>query len=158
AGQMDTSGTVDAFLFDRAAGTTLLLSHDSNSATTTANGATYASAISGDGNVVTLDSKATNLFSGQTDTNASYDVFAFDRTENALALVPRESDWAKKTGKGGGGGFPAISTTGGVIVFPNASSNLVAGDLNAFDVVFAFPFPPQVCNVQINDGSAQRSR
>ena len=45
----DTAGTPDLFLYDRAAGTSTLVSHASGSATTTANAATYPARLAPDG-------------------------------------------------------------------------------------------------------------
>ncbi len=90
-GQVDTNAASDVFLWDRAAGTTTLVSHTPAAPTTTGNAASsldslspVASVISADGRWITFYSEATDLVVGQTGNRA---VFLFDRFSGAVTLV-----------------------------------------------------------------------
>src|SRR5205085_7197900 len=69
-GQVDantaTEGGSDVFLFDRAAGTTVLVSHAAASAVTTGDGVSGFPSISADGAWIVFTSAATDLVAGQT--------------------------------------------------------------------------------------------
>ncbi len=58
AGQSDTNGATDVFLYERATGAVTLVSHTPASATTTANGASFSPSISADGAFVAFQSFA----------------------------------------------------------------------------------------------------
>src|SRR5205085_2366703 len=79
SGQTDTNADYDIFLFDRAAGTNLLVSHRPGDPTATGNAISYNPCVSADGRFVSYRSEATDLVVGQEDTNTFQDVFLFDR-------------------------------------------------------------------------------
>ena len=78
-GQIDAKGTWDVFLYDRVAGTTVLVSHAANLATKAGNKPAYAPNISADGSWITFSSRATDLVADKRDGNGSSDVFLYDR-------------------------------------------------------------------------------
>src|SRR5262249_33142670 len=80
-GQVDTNNAADVFLFDRQAGTTILVSRAAGALATAANGLSSYVAVSADGRYVAYTSFATDLVSGFVDSNAASsgaDVFLFD--------------------------------------------------------------------------------
>ncbi|HEX2642901.1 MAG TPA: hypothetical protein VHU81_07900, partial [Thermoanaerobaculia bacterium] len=91
AGQVDTGGTNDLFLFDRAAGTVALVSHAAGSAVTTGNQATSDGVLSADGSYVLFTTYASNVAAGVTDTNSTGDVFLYETATGAVTLVSHSS-------------------------------------------------------------------
>lgn len=130
ANQIDGNSTNDLFLYARAGGTNALVTHASGAAATAAGGFSFAPAISRDGRWIAYASGATNLVAGQTDGGASSNVFLYDRTAGASALL---------SGAGGSATAeadalstsPSISADGAVIAFESLATNLVAGQTDA---------------------------
>lgn len=89
AGQIDTNGELDVFLFDRLAGTTALVSHAAGSSVQAANDSSFPIGISLDGRFVTFNSRSTNLVPGQVDSNTFEDVFIYDRLSGTNTLASR---------------------------------------------------------------------
>ena len=98
AGQSDTNGASDVFLYDQGTGATTLVSHNSTSATVTAFSQSDTPVISADGNYVAFISYAQNLVVGQNDTNNNLDVFLYNRVTGTNLLVSGSSSSATKTG------------------------------------------------------------
>ena len=144
AGQTDTNGFGDVFLFDRVAGTTRLVSGVAGSATTAGNASSGSPTISADGNYVVFSSQATDLVAGQTDTNGGSDVFVFDRAAGTTRLASGVAGSSTVTGDGASGGGDVqqqdISDDGGRIAFESFATNLIAGqnDSNAQTDMFVF--------------------
>ena len=114
----------DVFRFDTDTGTTILISRSASGGG--ADDASYSSAISADGNVVTFQSDATNLVSG--DTNGASDVFAYDVTAASTSVVSADVSGASADGAS----FqPFISADGRYVSFTSAASDLVPDDANA---------------------------
>lgn len=88
-------------------------------------GAAFAPALSADGRYVAFCSGSTNLVSG--DTNGVVDVFVRDLALGTTTLVPGTR----------GGKWPAMDDTGAVIAFASLIGDLVPGDANAVQDVFA---------------------
>jgi Tol biopolymer transport system component len=93
-----------------------------------ADGSSVLPAISADGRYVAFESDSTNLVPG--DTNASPDMFVFDRLSGSIERVDVSS-----AGDQAVGGSPTldfaravISADGRFVVFPSSASNLVPGD------------------------------
>ncbi len=83
SGQIDANdgrgdGSLDVFVYDLKARKALLVSHQDGSLKTTGNFESDRPAISADGSRVVYYSDSTDLVAGVTDTNATWDVFAFD--------------------------------------------------------------------------------
>jgi len=132
----DTNTVIDVFLRDRQAGTTTRISFDSSGVE--ANGASYAPAISGNGQVVAFQSDATNLVPN--DTNGVADVFVRDLVADTTTRV---SVATGGTQAGGGGEVfdvwtpsLALSNDGRYVFFASNKTDLVAGDTNNQSDVF----------------------
>jgi Tol biopolymer transport system component len=124
----DTNFQPDVFVRDVLAGTTTRVSVHSNG--TGGNRASEVPTISADGRYVVFQSSATNLVSG--DTNSEPDVFMRDTLLATTTLVSVDSNGIQ----GNHGSFGAtISSDGMAIAFTSWSTNLVAGDSNdSYDV------------------------
>lgn len=107
----DTNGVEDVYLYDRAASTLARVSVSSNGAQ--ANGPSTVPAISGDGRWITFNSSATNLVVG--DTNASQDIFLYDRLSKATTRVSVTSSGQQTAGDSFGPAY--LSVDGRYIVF-----------------------------------------
>ncbi|MBI4749666.1 MAG: PD40 domain-containing protein [Acidobacteria bacterium] len=138
-GQTDTNNANDVFIFDRQTGITQLVSRAAAVSTTTANGVSEAPAINGDGQFVVFRSQATNLVTGQTDTNSAFDSFVFDRQTGTVALVSRAVGTTTTTGNQFSQSA-VISADGRYIVHRSRATNLVAGqvDIASTDDLFVF--------------------
>jgi len=137
AGQDDTNGGVDAFVFQLSTGAVTLVSHTPASAASAANAPVFdPPRLSANGSTVVFSSSATNLAAGQSDTNLALDVFAFDRATGAVALLSRSATSSATTANSTSGA-PSVSGDGTVVAFTSFATNLVAGQqdgANAFDV------------------------
>lgn len=111
------NGTLDIYLRDRVAGTTVLASLS----TTALPGATSASpSISGDGRWVAFRSLDDNLVVG--DLNGLFDVFIYDRTTETIKLVSlNDADQQANMASFG----PSVSFDGHLVLFGSTASNLV---------------------------------
>ncbi len=130
AGQSPTSFHGYVFLYSRATGTNVLVSHVSSSSTTTPLAQSSSPAISSDGSRVAYASAATNLVTGQTDTNGVLDVFLYDRTAGTSSLVSRATSSAA-TAANGISDDPAISADGRYVAFASTAPDLVTGVADA---------------------------
>jgi Tol biopolymer transport system component len=138
AGQKDTNFGKDIFLRDQVSGVTVLVSHASDSTTTTGNAACFSAQISADGRYVLFQSRATNLISGQVDTASSWDLFLFDRVTGGIALVSRSSASVRKTGNAESRSG-VMSADGRFVLFTSAATDLVKGQEDS-----KFPIPDDV--------------
>jgi WD40-like Beta Propeller Repeat len=123
----DSNGEADVFVRDRTTGTLERVSVRSNGAQ--ANGLSTRPAIDAAGNLVAFDSSASNLVSG--DTNSELDVFVHNRTNNKTQRVSVSSDEVEGTGSSSS---PSIA--GRFVSFISSSPNLVPGDTNNAEDVF----------------------
>ncbi len=137
AGQVDANGLPDVYLFSRAAGTTVLVSHASGSPATAGSGDANSSRISADGSYVVFISQSTNLAAGQSDANGSYDVFLYDRAAGTNTLVSHASGAAAMAANGSSS-EPVIGADGQWIAYSSASSNLVAGQVSTLGTLNVF--------------------
>ena len=113
------NGTLDVYLRDRVAGTTVLASLSNNPIP----GATSASpSISGDGRWVGFQSLDDKLVVG--DANGLFDVFLYDRTTETIKLVSlNDADEQANAGSFG----PSVSFDGHLVLFGSTATNLAAG-------------------------------
>ncbi|MCX6953641.1 MAG: YDG domain-containing protein, partial [Verrucomicrobia bacterium] len=91
-------------------------------------------AMSPDGRYVAFLSDATTLVSGQTDTNASNDLFLWDRTTGNIVLVSHVGSSAtttSATGLGSTSGRPAFSADGAWLVWTSRAQDIVTGQVDA---------------------------
>ena len=140
-GQTDTNFGADVFLYDRAADALTLVSHAASSPTTAGNGQCGELTLSADGRYVAFTSAATDLVTGQTDTNNQSDVFLYDRDTGAVALASRSSASATTAGAAtAGSSGPRISADGRYIGFSSDATDLVAGQADAAGTLDVFLF------------------
>ena len=126
----DTNGKLDVFLRDTQ---TLITSRISvSTGGVEGNDDSKFPTISADGKLITYSSLANNLAPG--DAGATLDVFVRDTSALTTTLVSVSTTGTKGNGKSQ---YPSISGDGSTIVFDSDSTNLVAGDTNAFNDVFA---------------------
>jgi Tol biopolymer transport system component len=123
-GQMDLPGTSDLFLYDRAAGTTRLVSHDTQGPAFAAGGVLAGQAdLDATGRFVAFASTAANLTFQQTDSNGVADVFLFDREGGPTELVSRTQGAASFTANGESS-EPRLSADGRSLVFLSTAADL----------------------------------
>jgi uncharacterized repeat protein (TIGR01451 family) len=159
-GISDNNNELDVFLFDRAEGSTTLVSHALGSPTQTPNGSSVPSAIAGHGYQILFYSSATDVISGVGDGNGDVDVFLFDRAGGVTTLVSRS--WVAPTQTGNGPSVPAaFSADGRVVLFHSRASDLVTDviDGNAtFDVFVAAITPADATTITITADLPDPSR
>ena len=128
----DTNGVTDVFVHDLQSGATVRASVDT--AGVQGNGNSTAPACSGSGDAVAFESDATNLVAG--DTNGKTDAFVRGGLASLVSTTVRAS--VSSTGAQGNGDStnPSISSSGALVAFDSASTNLVTGDTNAKVDVF----------------------
>lgn len=122
----------DVFLYHRPTGALALVSHRSGAANTTANGDSGASGISADGGIVVFTSNASNLVAGVADANGAADVFAYERSSGAVALVSRASATPLRAGNGSSVGGQ-VSGDGRWVAFQSTATDLVAKQVDTAD-------------------------
>ena len=124
----DTNGVGDTFVYDRQTGITERVSVDSSGAE--ANSYSSWPSISSDGRYVAFGSDATNLVSG--DMNSQSDVFVRDRQTGITERVSVSSSGAQ----GNWNSYaPSISADGRYVAFASYAGTLVSGDTNnAWDI------------------------
>jgi Tol biopolymer transport system component len=128
-GVNDPPASSDIFLFDRAAGSTVLVSRSAASPNATAAGDSLDPALSADGRWVAFASEASDLVAGVTDANRVSDVFLWDRTTGARTLVSRSGASAKKTANGFSN-HPLLSADGRWVLYQSVASDLVPGQVD----------------------------
>jgi subtilisin family serine protease len=130
----DTNGMIDVFVFDRQTRMVERVSVASDG--TQANGNSgaphYQPSLSADGRFVAFDSNASNLVSG--DTNATSDVFVFDRQTHTMERVSVAADGTQ--GDSFGSESPTLSADGRFVAFASSATTLVPGDTNGEVDVF----------------------
>ncbi|MBC7967921.1 MAG: PD40 domain-containing protein, partial [Fuerstia sp.] len=138
-GQIDRAG-VDAFLLDRQTGEISLVSHQAGSSVATA-GSVIQAVISGNGQYVAFASSATDLVTGQTDSNGDTDVFLYDRVTGSIVLVSHAVGSLTTAGNEGSG-FDnlSLSADGRYVCYGSQATNLVSGQSDASGTIDAFVF------------------
>src|SRR5262249_11343000 len=127
----------DLYLYDRLADQSVLVSHQSGSATTSSNGgaAGHWPNLSDDGRYVVYPSNSTDLVPGFVDNNGAvvtvgpdlgYDVFRYDRLTGTNQLVRGAFGAPNATGNRGSY-YNSINGDGNVIAFTSGASNIVSG-------------------------------
>ncbi|MEA2558909.1 MAG: hypothetical protein QOH06_413 [Acidobacteriota bacterium] len=130
AGQVDGNDAEDLFLWERATGNIVLVSHAASSPATAGNGETYtfthSTLLSADGRYTLFGSRATDLVTGQVDANDDGDVYLYDRLTGTSTLVSHASGSAV-TAANGGSFVQALSSDGRYIVLLTSATDLVPG-------------------------------
>jgi len=141
AGQNDVNGGTDVFLWNRVAGSTVLVSHAAGNPQQAADDVSVIAqpAISSDGRFVAYESLATDLVSGETDSNGATDVFVYDRTSGANVLASHAAGSATQAANGASV-RPYLSGDGGWVAYTSAATDLVSGvtDTNGARDAFLF--------------------
>jgi Tol biopolymer transport system component len=119
----DNNESIDVFARDLDAKTTELISVGVGAG---GNGQSQAPAVSGDGQRVAFESRATNLIAGGTPSGGN--VYLRDRTVATTTIVSTGLNGAGPTGDSG---QVAISDDGRIVAFASAADNLVASTANA---------------------------
>lgn len=129
-GATDTNQQTDIFLYDLSTGVTTLVSVPTGSpAGQQGNGGSFLPSISGDGNLIAFESRASNLLGRSSngiflDTNGRSDVFVYNRTTKAVTAASASSAGVL----GNGDSTQArISEDGSTVVFRSYAGNLGVG-------------------------------
>jgi len=125
----DTNGVRDIFVRDRVSGTTERVSVDDSEVQ--GDDDSLNPTISADGRYVAFESRATNLVSG--DTNTNRDIFVRDRQLGVTERVSIDSSEAQADGNSEDA---AISADGQFVAFTSVAANLVGSDANASADIF----------------------
>jgi len=131
----DTNGTIDLFLRDVAAGTTIRVSDAADG--TEGDGWVQGGDLSRDGQVVLVMSSSDNLVPG--DANTTVDVFVHDLAAGTVVRASVDSNGNELVAGGGNyyvaGGGNALSPDGKLVAFATYDENVAPQDENdAFDV------------------------
>jgi Tol biopolymer transport system component len=129
-GQIDTPNTLDVFVYDQSARTTVLASHVRGSLTTAGNATSTGPRISADGGVVTFGSFATDLAGGLADAQGFQDLFAFARRSAEVTALSRRAADLPATTPFGPSSSAGISADGRFVVFSSAATGLVPGQVD----------------------------
>jgi len=121
----------EVYVRDKVRGATELVSKASSGQL--ANGRSLAPAISGDGQIIAFQSRASNLAAG--DTNAADDIYVHDRSTAITTLVSVSVNGAAGNDASSD---PAVSDDGRYIAYASEASNLVSGDTNNTTDVFVY--------------------
>lgn len=127
AGQIDTNGGLDIFLYDQVSGTTTLVSHASGLPGTAANASSSDARLSANGGFIVFSSGASNLVSGQT--SGGGNLYLFDRAAGTTALISHASD-SLVTPADGYAVSPTIDDNGDFIAFRSNAPDLVEGQID----------------------------
>jgi Tol biopolymer transport system component len=125
------------YLFDRIAGTSVLVSHDPNVITEDVGDHSAARAISADGRYVAFTSDAPGLVAGQADNRAKPQIFLYDRITGLVTLVSHSTAGPQHVGDGESY-FPAFSADGRYLAFGSNATNLVQGQTGIGGNVFLY--------------------
>ncbi len=129
ANRRDSNFRGDVFLYERATATNRTVSlHAPGLSSSSANGRSFVSTISGDGRYVAFASEATNLIPGQVEHNSGNDVFLYDRIIKRKLLVSGSAG-SRRTTADGESSNPQISRDGLFILFESQASDLVPGQI-----------------------------
>ncbi|MDQ4132140.1 MAG: hypothetical protein M3179_02805, partial [Actinomycetota bacterium] len=117
-----------------------LVSHSPVGPTTTPVGESYFARTSANGAFVVFTSSATNLVSGQNDTNNGGDIFLYNRATGAVTLVSHAAGSATTTANAASTCCASISADGAYVAFDSRATNLVGGqsDNNGAPDVFLY--------------------
>ncbi len=130
----DTNGSLDVFVYDRAAGTNSRVSVTAAGAEVPANFGSGNPSISADGRFVAFLSFSPDLVPGDTNGGAA-DVFVKDLQTGAIEIVSVDSNENQPMGMAAFP-LPRISASGRYVVFETDATGLVAGDADAITDVF----------------------
>jgi len=136
------AGTQDIFLFDVAASSMTLVSHQHGVSNATGDQTSRDPVISADGLAVAFRSTARDLLASVLE-NTYSNVYVFERLAGRTRLASRTPESPLAPGDlAGTAKAPRIGTGGSYVAFTSLSSNLVPGDFNQKEDAFLFSGPP----------------
>jgi hypothetical protein len=153
ANQSQQSNSVNVFLYDSQAGSTVLISHAAGDPATAATGTSFNAVISGDGSTVAFYSTSTNLISGLTIQFGSVQLYTYNIISNTYKLISHTqgtpltgtngvnpsirtllpTPWPPTLGystQTGGLALPSLSSDGRYIAYISDASDLGANNPN----------------------------
>lgn len=135
AGQVDTNGVDDVFLWDRLTGDLRLVSGSGGSATQAAFGVSERPAISADGRWIAFLSSAEDLIAGQATTTAGLGAFLWDRNTGTILLASRKQGSAVQ---GASSYEVALSADGSFVGFVSDDPGVVPGQVDTANTLDVF--------------------
>ncbi len=126
SGLQDFNGADDVFVRDVTTGATALATRRFGTPSQSAGGDSSRIRQSGDGRFLVYTSVATNIVAGQIDSEATQDVFLYDRQLNTTILVSR-ADGTLTTTANGASAVPEVSRDGRYVAYCSLATDLVAG-------------------------------
>jgi uncharacterized repeat protein (TIGR01451 family) len=129
AGQSDTNGAADVFLYTRASAVNRLVSHVPGSTVATGNGPSSTPTVSSDGMAVAFVSEATDLIMGTDTAISSVDTFFFDVASGTITLISHAA--GVPTQAIGSSYNLTIDGAGAAVAFGSAALNVVAGQTDS---------------------------
>lgn len=143
AGQVDSAGTLDLFIWERATGQNLLVSHTAGSPLTAAsghsNGYSGGVAFSGAGDWLAFTSRATDLVAGVSDGNEAPDVYLFERATGQSRLASHAAGLPLLAGSGWSS-LPSLSADGRFAAYLSRATDLVPGQIDPYYSADVFVF------------------
>ncbi|KAB2964973.1 MAG: hypothetical protein F9K18_07050 [Thermoanaerobaculia bacterium] len=139
SGAADDNLATDVLLFDRVSGQAQVVSHAAGAPLITANGMSMLWAISTDGRYVLFSSMATNVVTGQIDSNGFPDLFLWDRLSDSSVLVSHVFG-EPVTAASAGTGDAFASGDGRWVAFDSGSPDLVGGGVQQATALMGFLF------------------
>jgi Tol biopolymer transport system component len=133
-GQIDFDYGPDVFLFDRKAGTTILVSSRGgaprDSLRTTGSGPSYKPAISADGSEIAFYGTASNLVAGVRDLNNGEDLFLYTVAARASAVASLHPPGMASISPDADSFLRGSSADGRWVLFEGSAPNLVPGQVD----------------------------
>jgi hypothetical protein len=119
----DTNNTVDVYFRDMFTNTAIISSGENE---IMGNNASNNAHISGDGISIVYQSLASDLLSGEVDSNGAWDIFLYSFSSG----IQRVSVSSAGTEANGNSTNPGVSSNGRFVVYQSEADNLVSGDTN----------------------------
>jgi hypothetical protein len=136
SGVSDDNNDLDVYMRDLTSQSTALVSHAAGAPLTAGDGDSSQPKISRDGARVTYYSRASDLQSGASDANSTYDLVSYLVSAGTNQYVSLETT-AASTGNGDSSRTEhSLSADGRYEVFSSEASDLVPGDTNGYSDVF----------------------
>ena len=124
--KLDTGGQViQVFLYDRLAGENTLLTPRAGTVDLGANDSSSLRAMSRDGSLVIVRSRATDLIEDFHPVGAIWNLFLIDRTNSKTTLISHDASNPLGSGSRDSGSFASVSMDERCIVFHSEATNLV---------------------------------
>ena len=139
-GVIDTNSTYDLYVFDRLSGSNTLISHIQGDPLTCANGWSSRPVMSANAGKIAFASKATNLVTGQVDSNNDWDAFHYDRATQTVALMSTSIAGPSLAAGNAAAYLLDVSDDGRYAIFVSDADDIAAGviDANAEDDLFLY--------------------